>query len=87
VLRTDTTPWRRAEGLAHAAVTFALLDRGRLDWYLATGEPFDKAGGYGIQGAGAALVSSMEGHPSTVVGLPVGLLLPLAEAVDAPLIP
>ncbi len=42
--------------------------------YIDTGEPMDKAGGYGIQGAFAAFVSGIEGDYNSVVGLPVGRL-------------
>ena len=41
------------------------------DWYVATGEPMDKAGAYGVQGLGAALVDRVEGDPTTVIGLPL----------------
>lgn len=52
-----------------------------IGWYLGTGEWRDRAGGYAIQGAGAALVERVEGDPSTVVGLPVGAVAEmLAEA-------
>ena len=60
------------------AVTFRALSSAELDWYLATGEPYDKAGGYGLQGAGAALVERLDGSDTNVIGLPlaetVGLL-------------
>lgn len=42
-----------------------------LDWYLATGEPIGKAGGYAIQGAGSVFVTKLEGSYSNVVGLPL----------------
>ena len=52
-------------------VTFADLDEPTIDWYISTGEPFDKAGGYGIQGAGACLVERVEGSVTNVIGLPL----------------
>jgi septum formation protein len=63
--------------LARTAVTFRVLDRGLLDWYLATGEWRGRAAGYAIQGAGAALVRAVEGDYENVVGLPVAALLDL----------
>ena len=55
-------------------VRFRTLDRRWIDWYLATGEPVDKAGAYGIQGRGAVLVDSIRGSWANVVGLPVEML-------------
>lgn len=55
-------------------VTFRPLDDAEIAWYLATGEPFDKAGAYGIQGQGAVLVSALQGDYYTVVGLPLARL-------------
>jgi septum formation protein len=46
-----------------------------LDWYLATGEPRGKAGGYAVQGAGSIFVSRVEGSVSNVIGLPLEALL------------
>lgn len=53
------------------AVTFRALEPGEIRGYIATGEPMDKAGAYGIQGLGALLVSGIRGDYCNVVGLPV----------------
>jgi septum formation protein len=63
--------------VAVTQVRFRELDDADLDWYLATGEWRDRAGGYAIQGRGAALVESIDGDYWNVVGLPVPLLLRL----------
>ncbi len=52
-------------------VTFVELSERDIGWYVATGEPLDKAGGYGIQGLGAVFVSSIRGSHDNVVGLPL----------------
>jgi nucleoside triphosphate pyrophosphatase len=59
-------------------VRFGVLDRDLLDWYLRSGEWEGRAGGYAIQGRGAALVEAIEGDFWNVVGLPVPDLLELA---------
>jgi nucleoside triphosphate pyrophosphatase len=58
-------------------VTFRFLAEPTIDWYLASGEWRERAGGYAIQGAGCALVESISGDWTNVVGLPVGTLLDL----------
>ena len=52
-------------------VVFKTLTEAEIGWYIRTGEPFDKAGGYGIQGFGARLVKRITGSYTNVVGLPV----------------
>ena len=55
-----------------------------LEAYVATGEPMDKAGAYGIQGYGAALVERIEGDFFSVMGLPLRLVLRLLEEAGEP---
>ena len=55
-------------------VEFAPLTEAEIDWYLSTGEPFDKAGAYGIQGYGARFVKGITGDYFNVMGLPVNRL-------------
>lgn len=52
-------------------VTFASLTDTDIEWYLSIGEHRDKAGAYGMQGAGGALVQRIDGSPSNVIGLPL----------------
>jgi len=61
------------------AVTFSPLSETDRAWYVATGEPMDKAGGYHVGGRGALFVESIVGSPSNVEGLPVGLVLRLVR--------
>jgi septum formation protein len=64
-------------------VRFREVDPGLLEWYLASGEWRERAGGYAIQGAGAALVKSIAGDWTNVVGLPVATLLELLPGLLA----
>jgi septum formation protein len=59
------------------AVTMATMSDAAIEWYLATGEPIDKAGAYAIQGAGGAFVAAIEGSASNVVGLPLTTVVEL----------
>lgn len=66
-------------------VTFVDLDDDAIDWYVSTGEPIDKAGAYGLQGAGGIFVSAVTGSVSGVLGLPLDVLVSLlARARSAP---
>jgi septum formation protein len=73
-----------ADGTVRSAVerttvTFAPLSEVDRAWYVATGEPMDKAGGYHVGGRGALFVESIVGSPSNVAGLPVRLVLRLVR--------
>jgi septum formation protein len=63
--------------VARTTVRMRTYDETTARAYVATGEPFDKAGAYGIQGQGAALVASIGGDYYAVVGFPVGAFLDL----------
>ena len=52
-------------------VLFKPLSESEIDWYVNTSEPYDKAGGYAVQGLGTFMVKSIEGSYTNVVGLPV----------------
>ena len=56
-------------------VKFYDLDKETINWYLDTVEPFDKAGGYGIQGLGRALVEKIEGDYFAIMGFPISNFL------------
>jgi septum formation protein len=57
--------------VSESRVTFGILDDERIAAYAASGEPFDKAGAYGIQGRAGAFVERLEGSYSGVMGLPL----------------
>jgi septum formation protein len=57
--------------VSESLVTFAALDETRIAAYAQSGEPFDKAGGYGIQGRAGAFVERLEGSYTGVMGLPL----------------
>jgi len=57
--------------VSSSRVSFRALTDDEIERYVATGEPFDKAGAYAIQGRGAAFVSHLEGSYSGVMGLPL----------------
>lgn len=61
------------------SVTFRHLNAADIDAYVATGEPADKAGAYGIQGFGSTLIDRIEGDFFAVMGLPLRRLVALCE--------
>jgi len=60
--------------VASTVVEFASLRPVEVDWYVATGEPMDKAGAYAIQGLASRFVTRIDGSYSNVVGLPIALV-------------
>ena len=58
-------------GVARSQVSFRALSRDEIERYIATGEPFDKAGGYAVQGRAAIFIRRLEGSYSGVMGLPL----------------
>jgi septum formation protein len=66
-------------GVERSTVRFAPMSEAEVAWYAATSEPFDKAGGYHVDGKGALFIETIEGSPSNVAGLPVRLLLKLVR--------
>jgi septum formation protein len=65
-------------------VVFRRMDEAFLQAYVATGDPMDKAGAYGIQGYGAALVEKVDGDFFSVMGLPIRLVLALLSQAGHP---
>jgi len=59
------------------------LNRTEMEWYVQTGEPFDKAGGYAIQGIGSFMIESIRGSYTNVVGLPLCELIQMLNRLGA----
>jgi septum formation protein len=60
-------------------VSFRRLSFDEINWYINTNDPFDKAGGYGIQSKAASFASSINGSYTNVVGLPLSEVIELME--------
>ena len=73
---------RETHRIVTTRVRFRKLSLGDIQRYIDTGEPFDKAGGYGIQGEGGALVEVVHGSYTNVVGLPLVETLRLLGRTD-----
>lgn len=65
---------REAAGIERSTVALAPVDEARVGWYTSLEEPYDKAGGYALQGAGSLFADRVEGSISNVIGLPLPLL-------------
>ncbi len=67
-------------------VRFAELTAEEIDWYVASGEPMDKAGAYAVQGLGALFVEAVDGNYSNVVGLPLPVVYRLLRRAGYPVL-
>ena len=68
---------KKLKGVEETRVKINALEEQEIEWYINTGEPFDKAGGYAIQGKGAFMVEWIKGSYTNVVGLPLSQLVRL----------
>ncbi len=73
------SPTRTIVEVTRTRVWFNPMTEDEISWYVASGEPLDKAGGYGIQGLGSRFVDRIQGSYSNVVGLPVALVYRLLK--------
>ena len=73
---------RRQVRVERTTVTFAPLSDEEIDWYVASGEPLDKAGAYAVQGLASRFVTCIEGSYSNVVGLPVAVVYGLCTRAE-----
>jgi septum formation protein len=73
----NTAARKKLGGVEETRVKINALEEREIAWYINTGEPFDKAGGYAIQGKGAFMVEWIEGSYTNVVGLPLCQLIRL----------
>lgn len=74
-----------AAALESTRVRMAAMSPQLIAWYVATGEPMDKAGSYAVQGIGSWFVAEVFGNHTNVVGLPLPLVRRLLQEVGAPL--
>ncbi len=77
---------RKRQGFSRTRVHMSSLNPQQIYAYIATGEPFDKAGAYGIQGYGSVLIHHIEGDYFTVVGLPLHQLGRYLDELGCPLL-
>jgi septum formation protein len=78
----DAASGREVWGHERSLVKIRRMTASEIDAYIATGEPMDKAGAYGIQGYGAAIVEKVNGCYFNVVGLPIVKMLYLLRDLE-----
>jgi septum formation protein len=75
---------RKVNRVVTTRVRFVPLTEAEIEWYVASGEPYGKAGAYGIQGLAARFVDSIDGSWSNVVGLPISTVYRLLKEAGHP---
>ena len=82
---TVGSPSQIRSTLTESLVKFRAISSPEISLYLATGEPMDKAGAYGLQGSGAMLIEKIEGSCTNVAGFPLeSFFLALLDILSAP---
>ncbi len=79
----DGGVWRERSHVETTVVEFTAIDPFLLERYVASGDPFDKAGGYGIQGDALAFVNGIRGCYGNVMGFPLARFCAMMDAEDA----
>ena len=74
---------KRDREAVQTAVRVKKLTQAEMGWYVETGEPFDKAGGYAVQGIGSFMIESIKGSYTNVVGLPIYELIQMLSRLGA----
>lgn len=81
IMNSSSSP--KKGGKVTTRVKFKALSAGEIRWYVGTGEPFDKAGGYAIQERAAFMVEGISGSYTNVVGLPLGEVVEALQELGA----
>ncbi len=81
VVRTSANVVR--SDLVESSVFFKEVSRDELEWYIDTEEPYDKAGGYAVQGKAASFVKEIRGSHTNVIGLPLSEVVAALKEVGA----
>ena len=79
---TGVCAWGQGRRLLHVEPTrvrMAKLGESEIAWYISTSEPFDKAGGYAVQGLASRFIEGIDGSYSNVVGLPISSVYELLK--------
>jgi septum formation protein len=79
----DLESGRIVQGHSVSSVRFKPLSRSTIEEYIASGEPFGKAGAYAIQGMGGQLVDEYQGELDNIIGFPAGLFDDLLDEIQS----